>query len=72
MMHMNTWVQGNPTGLDCIIDCLSTHFETIPEATERAQTAPSKIKERSHVPTTDYIIGDLDQQLIIIKLIINL
>lgn len=28
-----------------------------------ARTTPTKIKERSHVPTTDYIIGDLDQLL---------
>ena len=42
---------------------LSQSFETIPEATERARTTPPKIKERSHVPTTDNIIGDLHQLL---------
>ena len=46
---------------------LAQSFETIAEATERARTTPPKIKERSHVPTTENIIGDLDQLLIDVK-----
>ena len=42
---------------------LAHSFETTAEATERARTTPPKVKERSHVPTTDNIIGDLDQLL---------
>ena len=42
---------------------LAHSFETTAEATERARTTPPKVKERSHVPTTDNITGDLDQLL---------
>ena len=41
---------------------VQTH-ETIGEATERARVTPSKVKERTHVPTSDNIIKKLDQLL---------
>ena len=43
---------------------LAQSFETMTEATERARTTPPKVRERSHAPSTDNIIGDLDQLLI--------
>ena len=46
---------------------LAQSFETIAQATERARTTPPKVKERSHGPATDNIIGDLDQLLTDVK-----
>ena len=46
---------------------LARSFETIEEAIKRARIKPPKIKERSHVPITDNIIGDLNQLLIDVK-----
>lgn len=37
------------------------------EATERARTTPPEVRERSHAPSTDKIIEDLDQLLIDVK-----
>ena len=46
---------------------LAQSFETIAEASERAKTTPPKVKERSHAPSTENIIGDLDQLLTDVK-----
>ena len=43
---------------------LAQSFETMTKATERARTTPPKVRERCHAPSTDNIIGDLDQLLI--------
>lgn len=43
-----------------------TH-ETLAEATERARVTTPKVKERTHVPASDNIIGTLDQLLEDIK-----
>ena len=46
---------------------LAQSFETMTEATERARTTPPKVSERSHAPSTDNIVGDVDQLLIDVK-----
>ena len=46
---------------------LAQSFETMTETTKRARTTPPKVRERSHAPSTDNIVGDLDQLLIDVK-----